>query len=83
MKSLQQMRHRVNLISEKIRQEAIEASIQKFKDLCENYWRTGDGAGEINELYHKLEELGANMEYIDKLDDEIYQNRYKNGGNIV
>lgn len=82
MKTLQQMRAKANYIAANIEQEATKYLIEKYKRLCAEYWKTGNGAGEINALYHELESRGVNSGYLDQLDDDIYESIFYKGAKL-
>ena len=61
MFTLQGMRGNVELITEKIRQEAIEEVLKKFKEADRKYYQTGEDFQTVRDLYKELERLGATL----------------------
>lgn len=61
MFTLQGMRENVELITEKIRQEAIEEVLEKFKEADRKYYQTGEDFQTVRDLYKELERLGGDI----------------------
>lgn len=57
MFTLQGMRGNVELITEKIRQEAIEEVLEKFKEADRKYYQTCEDFQTVRDLYKELERL--------------------------
>jgi hypothetical protein len=76
MFTLQGMRGNVELITEKIRQEAIEEVLEKFKEADRKYYQTGEDFQTVRDLYKELERLGADIETVIDIDlhirDEVF-----------
>lgn len=76
MFTLQGMRGNVELITEKIRQEAIEEVLKKFKEADRKYYQTGEDFQTVRDLYKELERLGADIETVIDIDlhirDEVF-----------
>lgn len=77
MFTLQGMRGNVELITEKIRQEAIEEVLEKFKEADRKYYQTCEDFQTVRDLYKELERLGANIETVIDIDlhirDEVFR----------
>lgn len=57
MFTLQGMRGNIELITEKIRQEANEEVLEKFKEADRKYYQTGEDFQTVRDLYKELEQL--------------------------
>lgn len=77
MFTLQGMRGNAELITEKIRQEAIEEVLEKFKEADRKYYQTCEDFQTVRDLYKELERLGANIETVIDIDlhirDEVFR----------
>ena len=69
--TFQAMRERTNWMMEQMRRNAIDSNFEKFKDAARHYYETSEGGDVVTELIHRLEELGANMDYVFDVDFEI------------
>lgn len=64
MMTLQGMRERTEYMMEKIREDAIMETFEKWKEAVRNYYINGYDNGETTKYYKELENLGANMEIL-------------------
>lgn len=71
MITFQGMRKNVSQITEKIREDAIKETLEKFKEADRKYYQTCEGFQTVRELYGKLEQLGVDMEAVVDIDLHI------------
>lgn len=71
MYTLSRIAMKTNFRIEQIRMNAIAEVFEDFKKACRHYYETCEGGEEVTKLYHRLEELGANMEAVIDTDLEI------------
>ena len=71
MFTLSTMSLKTNAMMEQIRLNAINYTIEQFKEAARNYYTNGYDNGETVKLIHELEELGVDDDYIFDLDWNI------------
>ena len=71
MRTLQDMKMKTEYMMEQMRINAINDTLEKFKEAAKHYYETSEGGKEVTKLIKELEELGANMEYVTEVDLQI------------
>lgn len=71
MMTLQAMRQRTNWMMEQMRRDAIDQTLEEWKEATRRYYQNGCDNGETTRLYKELERLGANMDALIDIDFEI------------
>lgn len=71
MRTLQEMKMKTEYMMEQMRINAINDTLEKFKEVAKHYYETSEGGKEVTKLIKELEELGANMEYVTEIDLQI------------
>lgn len=76
MITFQGMRKNASQITEKIREDAIRETLEKFKEADRKYYQTGEDFQTVRDLYKELEQLGADIETVIDIDlhirDEVF-----------
>lgn len=76
MVTFQGIRGNVSLITEKIREDAIKETLEKFKEADRKYYQTCENFQTVLELYRKLEQLGVDIDTVVDIDlhirDEVF-----------
>lgn len=76
MITFQGMRKNASQITEKIREDAIRETLEKFKEADRKYYQTGEDFQTVRDLYKELERLGADIETVIDIDlhirDEVF-----------
>lgn len=76
MVTFQGIRGNVALITEKIREDAIKETLEKFKEADRKYYQTCENFQTVLELYRKLEQLGVDIDTVVDIDlhirDEVF-----------
>lgn len=76
MVTFQGIRGNVALITEKIRDDAIKETLEKFKEADRKYYQTCENFQTVLELYRKLEQLGVDIDTVVDIDlhirDEVF-----------
>ena len=66
------MRMRTDWMTEQIRRNAIDSTLDQWKEATRKYYENGyDENGNATRLYKELEKLGANMDALIDIDFEI------------
>lgn len=71
MMTLSRIVLKTNYMIEQMRLNAIDCTIDQFKEAARHYYQTSEGGQEVTKLIHELEELGVEMDEIIDIDLEI------------
>ena len=72
MMTLSRMTLNTNCIAEQIRAEALNATLEKWKESLETYYSQGHDEGQTTKLFKELMEFGADPEQLVDIDLEIH-----------
>lgn len=71
MFTLDTMKRRTAYMMEVLRRQAIDDTLEKWKQAVHSYYSLGYDNGDLTKYYKELESLGANMDALIDIDFEI------------